>query len=73
LEHKDKAITGARVELLNIIRTQKPKSIQEPARLVKQDFKNVYSDIKFLHGYGLIELKEQGLCAARHIPRVKSN
>lgn len=55
-----KAITGTRIELLNVIRVKKPRSIQELARLVKRDFKNVYMDVKFLKEFGLIELKEKG-------------
>lgn len=55
-----KVITGARLELLSVIRKSKPKSIQELARLAGRDFKNVYQDIKLLAQYGLIELKQQG-------------
>lgn len=55
-----RVITGARMELLNVIRHQKPKSIQELARLVKRDFKNVHQDVKLLKEFGLIELKEIG-------------
>jgi len=55
-----KVITGARLELLSVIRKSKPKSIQELARLAGRDFKNVYQDVKLLVQYGLIELKEQG-------------
>src|SRR3989344_8246430 len=55
-----KAITGARIELLNVIREKKPNSIQELARFVKRDFKNVYMDVKFLQEFGLIELEENG-------------
>ena len=55
-----KAITGARIELLNVIRVKKPKSIQQLARFVGRDFKNVYMDVKFLKAVGLIELKEKG-------------
>lgn len=55
-----KVITGARVELLNVIRRQEPKSIQELARLVKRDFKNVYQDVHLLKEFGLIDLKEYG-------------
>lgn len=53
-----KVITGARVEVLNVIRQQKPKSIQELARMVKRDFKNVYQDVQLLKEFGLIELQE---------------
>ncbi|OFZ81949.1 MAG: hypothetical protein A2583_09175 [Bdellovibrionales bacterium RIFOXYD1_FULL_53_11] len=55
-----KVITGARLELLSIIRRTKPKSIQELARFAHRDFKNVYQDIRLLAQYGLIDLKEQG-------------
>jgi predicted transcriptional regulator len=55
-----KAITGARLELLNAIRKKKPNSIQELARIVGRDFKNIYTDVKFLYEYGLIDLKEKG-------------
>lgn len=34
-----RVITGARLELLSAIRTHKPKSIQELARVVKRDFR----------------------------------
>ncbi len=65
-----KAITGARIELMNVIRLSKPKSIQELARLVGRDFKNVYNDVKFLHQFGLIDLKEQG-ARKSSVPKAK--
>jgi len=55
-----RVITGARVQLLNCIRTRKPKSIQELARFVERDFKNVYEDVKLLAEFGLIELRANG-------------
>jgi len=55
-----RVITGARLELLNNIRKMKPQSIQELARMVKRDFKNVYQDIQLLAEFGLIDLKESG-------------
>ena len=55
-----RVITGARIELISIIRSKKPSSIQELARFVDRDFKNVYQDVKLLAQFGLIELKEQG-------------
>lgn len=55
-----RVITGARLELLSAIRVHKPASIQELARAVGRDFKNVYNDVKLLAEYGLIELKENG-------------
>lgn len=55
-----RVVTGARLELLSAIRSFKPKSIQQLAKAVKRDFKNVYKDIQLLAEYGLIELKENG-------------
>lgn len=59
-ESLGRVITGARLELLQAIRIHKPKSIQELAKVVERDFKNVYQDVKLLAEYGLIELKEAG-------------
>jgi predicted transcriptional regulator len=53
-------VTGARIELMHAIRVKKPKSIQELAKLVDRDFKNVHQDVKLLAEFGLIELKESG-------------
>jgi predicted transcriptional regulator len=55
-----RVITGARLELIQSIRVNKPKSIQELAKHVGRNFKNVYQDVKLLAEYGLIELKERG-------------
>lgn len=55
-----RVITGARLELLSMIREHQPKSIQELYRIVKRDFKNVYTDVKLLAQFGLIDLKEAG-------------
>src|SRR5262245_20093023 len=55
-----KVITGARLELLHAIRTEKPRSIQELARQVKRDFKNVHQDVMLLSEFRLIELKKTG-------------
>lgn len=59
-ESLGKVITGARLELMHAIRVEKPKSIQELARLVDRDFKNVYQDVTLLAEFGLIELKKAG-------------
>jgi predicted transcriptional regulator len=55
-----KVITASRLELMHVIRTAKPKSIQELARTVGRDFKNVYRDVNILAEFGLIELKKAG-------------
>ena len=52
------ALTAKRLELLHIIKTQKPSSINELARMAKRDIKNVACDVKYLEGIGLIETRE---------------
>lgn len=65
-----KVITGARLELMNVISHKQPKSIQELSRFLKRDFKNVYQDVKLLSEFGLISLKESGRGRAA-APRVE--
>jgi predicted transcriptional regulator len=55
-----RVITGARLQLLSAIRIEKPKSIQELARMVGRDFKNVHQDVRLLAEFGLIEIIESG-------------
>jgi|SRR3989304_2980971 len=53
-----KGLTSKRLELLHIIKTKKPSSINELARMAKRDIKNVAGDVKYLERIGLIETKE---------------
>jgi len=55
-----KALTGNRLQILSAIRTHKPKSIQQLAKLLERDFKNVYQDVKFLESFGLLGLSSVG-------------
>lgn len=55
-----KALTPKRLELLHIIKNQKPSSINELARMAKRDVKNIADDVKYLDQIGLIEIKETG-------------
>ena len=57
-----KALTQKRLELLHSIRLEKPASLQQLARIVNRDIKNVSTDIKYLSQVGLVELKEQNNC-----------
>ena len=59
LEAFRKALTPKRLELLHAIKTRKPESINELARMVKRDVKNVADDIKYLKQIGLIEKMEK--------------
>lgn len=62
-----KALTPKRLELLHVIKTLKPSSINELARMAKRDVKNVADDVKYLEQIGLIETKESGKKTAPHI------
>ena len=53
-----KVMTPKRLELLHIIKTKKPSSLNELARMAKRDVKNVIDDVKYLEQVGLIEKKE---------------
>jgi predicted transcriptional regulator len=55
-----KVISGARLELLSLIRSEKPKSLQQLAKIAGRDFKNVHQDVQLLANFGLIELEEVG-------------
>ena len=58
LEAFRKAVTPKRMELLHIIKKERPSSINELARMAKRDVKNVSDDVKYLEQIGLIEKKE---------------
>ncbi len=53
-----KIMTPKRLELLHIIKTKKPSSLNELARMAKRDVKNVVDDVKYLERIGLVEKKE---------------
>ena len=52
-----KALTPKRLELLHIIKAQKPSSINELARMAKRDVKNIADDVNYLEQIGLIQKK----------------
>lgn len=54
-----KVLSAPRLQILSTIPRVRPHSISQLAKILKRDFKNVYSDVKFLAGLGLIELKEE--------------
>lgn len=57
LEAFRKALTPKRLELLHIIKTRKPSSINELARFAKRDIKNVADDVKHLERIGFITIE----------------
>lgn len=52
-----KILTRERIRLLHTIRTNKPESISELARMLDRKESNVHNDITFLEGFGLLEIK----------------
>ena len=57
-----KALTQKRLELIHVIRLEKPTSLHHLARMVNRDIKNVSTDVKYLSQIGLIELRERNNC-----------
>ena len=53
-----KAITPRRLELLNVIKASRPRSINELALLARRNIKNVAEDTRLLAQVGLLEIKE---------------
>lgn len=53
-------LSPPRLQLLAAIPLVKAASIAALAKAMKKDFKNVYSDVRFLADLGLIDLKEEG-------------
>ncbi len=54
-----KALTPKRLELLHIIKTKKPSSINELARITKRNIKNVSDDVKYLKQTGFVDIEEK--------------
>jgi len=65
-----KILTPKRIELLKIIRHERPSSIYALAKLARRDLKNVRDDIALLKNLGLVDLKSDRNVRAVVIPRV---
>lgn len=50
--------TEARLQIISILKKKNPKSIYALAKLLKRDFKNVYTDVSFLSELGIISIEE---------------
>ena len=51
-----KLLSNEKARLIHTIKTKKPKSIYELAKLLDRDFKSVIQDIKLLQKFGFIEM-----------------
>ena len=58
LEAVRNVLTPKRLELWQLIRDRKPKSLLELSRLAKRNFKSVHRDVAVLVAAGLVELHE---------------
>ena len=54
----NKILTPARLRLIRTIKKKNPRSISVLAKLLDRDRANVYRDLKYLEGLGLILLEE---------------
>ena len=70
LEAFRKILTPKRIELLRLIRHERPSSIYALAKLARRDLKNVRDDIALLKNLGLVDLKSDRNVRAVVIPRV---
>ena len=68
VEELGRILTPRRIELLQKIRELKPSSIKELAENIGRDFKNVYNDLKVLHGAGFVEFEEDGKNRRPYLP-----
>lgn len=66
-----KALTPKRLELLHIIKTKHPKSLQELARLSNRDMKSIVTDVKMLEGLDLIDMKRKKVGRKESMPVVE--
>ena len=68
VEELGRILTPRRIEFLQKIRELKPSSIKELAEKIGRDFKNVYNDLKVLHGAGFVEFEENGKSRKPYLP-----
>jgi len=57
----NKILTPARIRLIRTIKKKNPRSISVLAKLLGRDRANVYRDLKYLEGLGLISLEQHKL------------
>ena len=64
-------LSNEKARLLHILKTSKPKSIYQLAKILGRNFKSVKEDIKLLERFGFIELiEEKTKSRIRHKPEI---
>lgn len=62
-------LSNEKARILNVIKTKKPRSIYDLAKILNRGFKSVNDDVKFLERFGFIELiAEKTKNRQRHKP-----
>ncbi|MDO8459670.1 MAG: ArsR family transcriptional regulator [Nanoarchaeota archaeon] len=51
-----KILSNQKARVLNTIKTKKPRSIYELAKVLERDFKSVNDDVKLLEKFGFIDM-----------------
>ncbi len=64
-----RTLTPKRLELLRLIRRQRPGSVRQLASLAGRDIKNVSTDLRVLENLGLVETQERETSRQRKHPR----
>ncbi len=54
-----KLLSNERAKLLHVLKSKKPKSMYELAKMLERDFKSVSDDIKLLEKFGFIDMVEE--------------
>jgi predicted transcriptional regulator len=52
-------LTRERLALMHAIRTRRPASLYELAKIAKRDFKNVQEDVRILERHGLVRIAKE--------------
>jgi len=67
LEAARNLLTPRRLALLRAVRTRRPRSIYELAKIVGRDLKNVQNDLRTLEHYGLVRMSRGRSAGKREV------
>ena len=60
LKEMRRVLTEKRLELLKIIKDEKPSSVYELSKILNRDLKNVLQDVSYLQELGIINVTQTG-------------
>lgn len=70
LDAMRKVLTEKRLEVLHVVKEQRPSSTYRLAKMLGRDINNVINDLKYLNELGLVELKKSGTGREKTVPTV---